>query len=333
MRGDAFDFVAQLQGDLERSGVQRAMSQLNAARRQPPRPALEALKNTQRAVTGLDRSLARAHSATVAGFVGARASTLTQPSALGAMQAVVRAAAQADKFKASYSHPAWKIAASTPRATALPPVSLVRPFGNIAGVFETAARINRTIERVNAGSSSVRAAMMIMNNGNHLLSSYGGYGGTALVPGRRHQETINSILEAAKGQGWLGSGAHGRVLQGPQLRNSAAFRMVLKASTSYGPVVVTPNDPVPPPPQRKPRNGYNLDLQSSSVLPDTTRPDQTATFDAVWVVVMAYAQVIAQHHGTKVVVRFLGTHKNEILVGIVTNLATQGIVWLWLTLS
>lgn len=128
------------------------------------------------------------------------------------------------------------------------------------------------------------------------------------------QDQISSVARIAKSQPFYGLSGQKYVLGGYQARRSTAFNIAFKNALSYGPIVVTPDRTTPPPPSR-PRSAPPKDR-----MPDTTTSTEDRDlFEEMWEDVMGVAQSIAQHHGTKVIVRFIGNNAAEIIVGTVTT--------------
>lgn len=90
------------------------------------------------------------------------------------------------------------------------------------------------------------------------------------------------------------------------------FGSVIRAATTYGPVVVTPDGPPPPPPD------YTPSLRT--FIPDTTSSaDDAPTIEDVWAEVVALAQEMAQRYKGHVVIRALGPKGEIVLWGLITN--------------
>ena len=103
----------------------------------------------------------------------------------------------------------------------------------------------------------------------------------------------------------------------------SGFRSILKATTTYGPVIVTPEDDVPPPP---PPSDYTPSLQGV-LFPDTRTSSSDATdFEDVWLEVVAFANELARHHHSKVLIRVMGKHGPSFLVQV-----AAGLVVFWIT--
>ena len=96
----------------------------------------------------------------------------------------------------------------------------------------------------------------------------------------------------------------------------SGLRSVLKSVTAYGPVVVTPEDDLPPPPSP---SDYTPTLEG--LIPETaTSSDDAVTFEEAWLEVVTFGKAVAQHHHTKVLIRVIGTHGVSFLVQVAAGL-------------
>ncbi len=293
--------------------------------------AVEAAASIQRAVAGLDHkklsSAVRAASAPKAslGGVGAYGSVIRD---------VLRSADEARSAvrSARVINPgSFGAGMASHAAMAMDiPISASRQIAGVEKAMKAAMGARSIVEAARIDTSAMREAMGAATSARSIFSEYSA-AHASLAGARRQQDLFYDILKSAKRQGTLGRDVKARFLSGGPVRTSAAFRSTIGAATSYGPIVVTPDAP-PPPPRQKPSSHYTPNLQANSVIPYTAAdPNDKASFDAVWVVVMAYAHAIAQHRGTRVIVRFVGDNKDQIVVGIVSGIATN-IIWLLITL-
>jgi hypothetical protein len=94
--------------------------------------------------------------------------------------------------------------------------------------------------------------------------------------------------------------AHGAAwnLQRLQAIRTPGLQAVLKATTTFGPIVVSPDyDDTP--------FDYSPDLRG--LIPETaTESGDAVEFEELWAVVIAFAQAIAQHHHTEILLSTIG---------------------------
>lgn len=127
-------------------------------------------------------------------------------------------------------------------------------------------------------------------------------------------------------QSFYGLSGSLRVMSSYRARETAAFTAAFKASTLYGPIVVTPEEPAPQEPPTRERMPPAEDL-----MPDTTtRTGEEGLSLEWWQDAMTFAKSVAQHHRTRVVVRFVGRKAVQITVlagkGAVTG-ASGRVAW------
>jgi hypothetical protein len=103
----------------------------------------------------------------------------------------------------------------------------------------------------------------------------------------------------------------------------SAFRSIIRTTTTYGPVVITPEEDVPPP-------DYTPSLQGW-LIPETGRSSvDTIALEDVWLEVCAFGKGLARHHHTKVVIRIIGKYGPSFLVQTASGV-TLILIANWLT--
>lgn len=143
---------------------------------------------------------------------------------------------------------------------------------------------------------------------------------------RRQQEQISSVARAARQLTFSGASAQFHLLSGFHYRRSAAFEAAVKVSTSYGPVVVTPEGPTPSPPSQR-----RSPSREGSMPDTTTQTGDGVLLEDVWEDVMDITRFIAQHHRTKVIVHFIGSNSAELIIGG-TKIAVGSLILRWVGL-
>ncbi len=115
--------------------------------------------------------------------------------------------------------------------------------------------------------------------------------------------------------------AHGAAwnLQRLQYVRTPGLQAILKATTPFGPIVVSPDHVVP--------FDYAPDLRG--LIPETaTETEDAIDFEEMWSVVVAVAQGIAQHHHSKVFIRGVARDGRSFLVQV-AGTVVGGLILYW----
>jgi hypothetical protein len=132
-----------------------------------------------------------------------------------------------------------------------------------------------------------------------------------------------SIAQAFKAHGLDSPNSPAWRLRRVQSLRTSTLRSFLKATPTFGPIVVSPDyeDDAP--------FGYHPDLQGWLIPETATESGGAINVEELWTVVVAYTQGIAVDHRTKVLLSVIGTDGRSFLVQV-AGTVVGGLILYWI---
>jgi len=132
----------------------------------------------------------------------------------------------------------------------------------------------------------------------------------------------SSVAQAFKLQGIASAYSSAWSLHRAPPVRTPALQSFLKTTTTFGPIVISPDDEAPP-------SNYHPDLQGWLIPETATESGDDIDVEELVNAVFAYTLGIAQHHRTRALLTVVGKHGGAFLIRVAEN-AVGGLVVYWL---
>ncbi len=208
------------------------------------------------------------------------------------------------------------------------PVALLRPAGvHSAGVYPPLlASIRETFRASHTLRESVLRGLPGIAGNHGVLSHYARMQSDMMKQSRMlgHLGLSSSIAQVFESQGLASANIAAWNLRRVQSVRTPALQSFLKSATTFGPIVISPDD------EDTPFDfDYHPDLQGWLIPETATESGDAIDVEELIAEAYAYAVGIAQHHHTKALLTIVGKHGSAFMIRVAENVVGALIVY-WL---